>query len=91
MVVEILVLGGNERLLDQIGDGRGTHEQAPFAGEFVDQRAFAGINPAYGGRAVLCKLFVIGQVVAVDPHDCANRQTGGKDGQGGKTEHGPKD
>ena len=51
--VEILVLGGDEGLLHQIGNILGRHEQPPFLGEFVDDLAFAGIDPADRRRACI--------------------------------------
>ena len=51
--IEILVLGGNERLLDQRRDLLCRGEKTPFAGEFVHQSTFARIDAADRGRRVL--------------------------------------
>ena len=60
--VEMLVLGRHKGLLYQLGDILRGHKQAPLLGEFVDDPAFARINPADGGRGILGKAFVARQV-----------------------------
>ncbi len=44
--IEILVLGGNEGVFDDLGDFLDRREEAALDGKLVDDLAFAGIDPA---------------------------------------------
>ena len=52
---EILVLGGNEGLLDDVRNGGVRHEDAPLLGQFGDQPVIAGVDPAHHRRLVLAQ------------------------------------
>ncbi len=69
MDIEILVLGRNERLFDQIGNVFGGGEQTAFDSEFINDPAFAGINPTDRLWLILRQAFMAGQVFAIDPKD----------------------
>ena len=64
MGVEILVLGGDEGLLDDRRDGADRHEDAPFGGQFRQQAGIAGIDPAHDRRLVVAQPVDVGQVGA---------------------------
>ena len=85
VVVEILVLGRDEGLFDQVGDLFGGGEKPAFLGELIDHPAFTGIDPADCRRLVLGQRFVAGQIAAIDPEDRADRQC---DGRGPHGDHG---
>ena len=57
--------------MSSVGD-----EQAAFLGEFVDDPALAGIDPADRGGRVLRQAFVAGQVAGIHVEDAAQRQRG---------------
>ena len=61
--VEILVLGGNERLLDQRRDRRRRQVETPLARVFGEQAAVAGVDPGHHRRLVILKLGVVGKVL----------------------------
>jgi len=79
--VEILVLGADEGVFDDIGDVLDRHEEAAFLREFVDDAAFAGIDAADGGGRVLRKAFVRRQVARIHPEDRADGQRAEQDAQ----------
>ena len=65
MVVEILVLGGDERLLDPIRDGLGRDEHPVLPRIFGQQPAVAGVDAGRGRRLVVGQLPMVGQVAAI--------------------------
>ena len=79
VLVEVLVLGGDEGLPDLVGDLVDRREDAPLAGELVHERALAGVDAAERRRLVALELGVVGQVLAVDGDD---------GGEAGEAEHG---
>ncbi len=52
---EILVLGGDEGLLDHVRNGGERHEDAPLLRQLGDQAVIAGIDPAHHRRLVLAQ------------------------------------
>ena len=91
MGVEILVLGGDEGVLHQIGDILDRHEKPPFLREFVDDAAFAGIDAADRGGGVLRQAFMAGQVAGIHPEDRADGQRAEQDAQRDGREDGPEE
>ena len=71
VLVEILVLGRNERFDQLLGDRVDGHEQAPLGGKFGQQRAIGGMHPRHDGRCVLGKLGVVGQIARRFPDEVA--------------------
>ena len=62
VVVEVLVLGGDEGLPDAFGDLVDGREDAPLAGELVHELALAGVDAAERRRLVALELGVVGEV-----------------------------
>ena len=81
MRIEILVLGRNESLLDQVRDLGRRGKQAPFLGEFVDDPPLGRIDAADRGGRVLRQAFMAGQVAAIDIEHRANAERHGKDAE----------
>ena len=65
MVVEILVLGRDERLLDPIGDGLGRDEDPVLPRILGQQAAIAGMDAGGGRRLVGRQLPMVGQVAII--------------------------
>ena len=86
VLIEVLVLGRDERLFHQIGNGFRRGEKPPFLCEFVDQTALTGIDPADGRRGVLRQRLVAGQIAPVHPEDGTDgqRDHGDAHGHGGE-------
>ncbi len=88
MLVEILVLGRQERVDDELGNRLDRQIQPPFLGIFPEQRAVRRVNTRHHRRLIILKLRVIGQVLGEMPD-----QPGGSgdahqehDGSGGEQE-----
>ena len=86
MLVEILVFRRDERLLDQVRYRVGRREQAALLGEFVNQTALTGVNPADRWWRIGRKGFVAGQIAPVHPENRTNSEGNHayRHGQGGK-------
>lgn len=82
MGVEILVLGADERLFHQVGNRVRRGKQPPFTGKFVDDLALTAVNAADGGRGILRKAFMAGQIAAIDIENRANAQRNGQQAHG---------
>ena len=71
MVVEILVLGRQERRLDAVRHGLDRQIEAPLARELAHQRAVGGMDARRHRRLVAGQHFVVGQVLGqvadIDP------------------------
>ena len=61
---EILVLGGDEGVLDDVRDGVEGHEDAPLGREFREQAGIAGIDAAHHRRLVVVQPIDVRQVGA---------------------------
>ena len=82
MLVEILVLGRDERGLDAVGDRLDRQVEAPLVGILGDQLAIGGMNAGHHRRLVFGEHVVIRQV---------GREAGnvpGSDSSSGKKQHG---
>ena len=69
MGIEILVLGGDEGVLDQRRNGRRGQIEAPLARIFGEQAAVGGVNARHHRRLVVLQLGVVGQVLLELPDD----------------------
>ena len=67
MPIKLFVFGGDERLLDQIGDFADRHEQPLLHRVFLQQLTVAGIQAGGDRRLVFFQLAVIGQALAEAP------------------------
>jgi len=63
--VEILVLGGDERVLDQIRNRRRRQIETAFAGIFGQQAAVRGVDARHHRRLIVLELGVVGQILLV--------------------------
>jgi hypothetical protein len=63
VVVEIFVLGRDERVDDQFGHRLDRKVETTLVGVLGDELAAAGVDPGGAGRRVLRQRVVIGQVV----------------------------
>ena len=57
VVVEALVLGGEDRVDHRLGDVLDRDERAPLLAEFADQRAFGAVDPQRDLRLVVSEHF----------------------------------
>ncbi len=67
MLVEILVLGGEKRLDDELGHGLDRHVKPPLAGIFGDQRSVGSVDAGHDRRLVIGELRMVGQVLREHP------------------------
>ena len=72
MHVEVLVLGADERLLDQFRDFLDRREDPVFLCEHRHCRAVGRMNPSEYARFVRDENRVIGQVTRIPPHACGD-------------------
>ena len=72
--VEILVLRRDKRRLDQIRNIRRAHKEATLAREFIDDLAVSGIDAADGGRGILGKGRVVGQIAPINVKHRTNHE-----------------
>ena len=72
MGIEILVLGGDEGLLDQRRNGRRGQIEAPLAGIFGQKAAVGGVNARHDRRFVILQLSVVGQILLELPDDAGD-------------------
>ncbi|OIQ64270.1 hypothetical protein GALL_541800 [mine drainage metagenome] len=72
--IEILVLGRDEGILHQRRDFIDRRIKAPLGGEFVDDLALTGKDPADGRRLILRQQVITGQVTRIHPEQRANGQ-----------------
>ena len=77
MLVEILVLGGQKRLDDQLGHGLDRHVKPPFTGIFGNQRTVGSVDAGHHRGLVIGKLRVVRQVFR--KHPVAISEAGGTD------------
>ena len=84
--VEILVLGGNECLLDEIRNILSRGIKAPFTAEFVDDAPLAGKDAADGGRGVIGEALVTGQIAPIDIEDRTDAERDQHDAHGDQAE-----
>src|ERR1700730_13017927 len=61
VAIEILVLGGDKRLLDEGWDGGARKIKTPLAGIFGDQRSVARMDPRHHRRFVILERCIIRQ------------------------------
>ena len=85
---EVLILGRQEGLAHKLGDRVDRHEDASFGGQFRQQAAVAGVDPAHDRRLVVPQPFHIRQAgaemlighpaadTAHDPDQCQNTEQG---------------
>ena len=83
MLVEVLVLGGDESVDDAGRDRGDRHVDAPLARELGDQRAVIGVDAGHHGRLVFRQDFVVRQLARHLPQD-----EGGGTGRGDEHDHG---
>ena len=69
MAVEILVLGGDERLLDEGGNGGARQIETPLARIFGDERSVAGMNARHHRRFIVLEGRIIRQVPFEFPNE----------------------
>ena len=67
MLVEILVLGGQEGTRHQLRHGADRHIEAPLAGIFRDKAAVRGVDARHHRRLVIGELGMIRQVLREEP------------------------
>ena len=77
MLIEILVLGGDESFGDAVGDGAERHIDAPLAGKLGDQVAVIGVNAGHDRRLVFGEHFVVRQILRHLPQDERRRSRHG--------------
>ena len=96
MVVKILILRRDKRLFHKVRNFFCAGKKTPFAGEFIHQDALTGINPADRRRRIGGQLFLIGQIVGINPQnrshadrrpDNAQRDKAENSAQSGQNEH----
>ncbi len=80
MLVEILVLGGQEGVDHPLRHGADRHEGALLHRIFGDQAAVAGIDAGGDRRLVMGQLVIVRQIVAIVPEQ-AQHASRGDDGQ----------
>ena len=91
MLIEVLVLGTDEGILDRVRDLVDRCEDAAFAGEFVHHDALAGIDAAQGRRLVAGELRMIGKVLSVEHEDRHEAHDGHQRSQRDPAEEKPED
>ncbi len=74
MGVEILVLGRDEGVLHQIGDGVGRQVKPALMGIFREDRSVAGMNAGHDRRVVILELRIVRQVLRIDVDQHADRR-----------------
>ena len=67
MLVEILVLGGDEGVHDAVGNGGEGHIDAPLAGKLGDQVAVIGVDAGHDRRLVFGEHFVVRKILRYFP------------------------
>ncbi len=67
MLIEVLVLGGDEGLDDAVGYGGDRHIDAPLARELGDQRAVIGVDAGHHRRLVFGEDLVVRQLARYLP------------------------
>ena len=82
MLIEVLVLGGDEGLDDAFGNGGDRHVDAPLAREFGDQRAVIGVDAGHHRRLVFGEDLVVRQFARHLP-----QHEGGRAGDGDEHDH----
>ena len=90
MLVKVLILSRNKRVLHDIGHFFNRYEQAAFFGEFVNDTAFARINPANGRWRIFGQSRMAWQIVPIDPEDRADAERNHKGRQDEKAENRPE-
>jgi len=88
MLVEILVLGGEERVDDEFRDHLDRQIEPPFLGILTEQRAVGGVHAGHHRRFVILKLGIVGQILGEIPDPCrdAGHAYQEHNGSGGKKE-----
>ena len=67
MLIEILVLGGEERVDHQFRHRLDRQIQPAFLGVFAEQRAVRGMDPRHHRRLVVLELRIVGQILGEMP------------------------
>ena len=67
MLVEILVLGGQEGVDDQLRDRLDRQIQPAFLGIFAEQRAVRRVHARHHRRLIVLQLRIVGQVLGIMP------------------------
>ena len=87
MGIEILVLGGDEGVLDQRRNGRRGQIEAPLARIFGQKAAVGGVNARHHRRFVVLQLGVVGQVLLELPDDAGDDSRRDDEDDGARREH----
>ena len=74
MVVEVLVLGRNEGIDDELGHRLDRKIEAPLLGVFGQQLAVGGVHPRHHRRLVILKLRIVRQVLGEMVDQAGNRR-----------------
>ena len=85
--IEILVLGGDEGVLDQRRNGRRGQIETPLARVFGQQAAVGGVNARHHRRLVVLQLGVVGQVLLELPDDGGDDRRRDDEDDGAGREH----
>ena len=72
--IEVLVLGGDEGFLDQIGNRGGRQVKPALARIFRQQAAVGGVDAGHHRRLVVLELAEVGQILLVFPDDGAEHR-----------------
>ena len=67
MLVEILVLGGDEGVGDELWDRLDRQIEPALLGVFGQERAVGGMHPRHHRRLIILKLRIIRQVLGIMP------------------------
>ena len=73
MLVEILVLGGEEGVDDQLGHRLDRDVEPPLARVFAEQRAVGGVHARHHRRLVILQLRIVRQVLGKMPEQAGGR------------------
>ncbi len=86
VLVEVLVLGGDERVGDEFRHRLDRQIEASFVGVFRQQRAVGGVHPRHHRRFIILQLRVVRQVLGIMPHQAGNRGDAGEEKDGARRE-----
>ena len=72
MLVEILVLGGEERVDDELRHRLDRQIEPALVGIFGEQRAVGGMHPRHHRRLIILKLRVVRQILGEMPQQAGD-------------------
>src|SRR5579885_2750223 len=72
MLIEILVLSGNEGIGDKLRDGLDRQVEPPLLGIFRKQRAVGGMHPRHHRRLIVLELRIVRQILGVMPQQAGD-------------------